>query len=103
MSIRVASKCGGPVLRVCTGDLRSSIRCAAVLLALLMIDWGEGTLTALRGVLWAGLGALLFLVLYPPRVTAGQGWLSSRGLLRKVSERIDRETALTVFRVSGLG
>ncbi|MER5905160.1 hypothetical protein ABT150_34630 [Streptomyces mirabilis] len=123
------------------GDLRSSIRCAAVLLALLLvIDRGEGTLTALRAALWAGLGALLFLVLYPPRVTAGEGRLSSRGLLRKrrvrtdllvsvrcldgedaqksaasgslacgatalrkVSERIDRETALTVFRVSGLG
>ncbi|MGW1761655.1 hypothetical protein [Streptomyces mirabilis] len=76
------------------GDLRSSIRCAAVLLALLLvIDLGEGTLAALRGVLWAGLGALLFLVPYPPRVTAGEGRL----------ERIDRETALTVFRVSGLG
>ncbi|MCX5095277.1 hypothetical protein OOK36_41825 [Streptomyces sp. NBC_00365] len=155
------------------GDLRSSIRCAVVLLALLLlIDWGEGTLTALRGAVWAGLGVLLFLVLYPPRVTAGEGWLASRGLLRKrrvrtdllvsvrcldgvsqrlllrdtsgvrveidpqvlmnnpelwrrldedaqksaasgsltcgatalrkVSERIDRETALTVFKVSGL-
>jgi hypothetical protein len=155
------------------GDLRSSIRCAAVLLTLLLlIDWGEGTLSPLRGALWAGLGVLLFLVLYPSRVSAGEGWLSSRGLLRKrrvrtdllvsvrcldgvsqrlllrdmfgvrveinpqvlvnnpelwhrldadaqksaasgsltcgatalrqVSERIDRETALTVFKVSGL-
>jgi hypothetical protein len=145
-------------------DLRSSIRCAAVLLTtLLLIDWGAGTFTPLRGALWAGLGVLLFLVLYPPRVSAGEGWLASRGLLRsvrcldgvsqrlllrdasgvrveinpqvlvdnpelwhrldedaqksaasgsltcgatalrQVSERIDRETALTVFKVSGLG
>ncbi|MFC5200389.1 hypothetical protein [Streptomyces kaempferi] len=155
------------------GDLRSSIRCAAALLTfLLLIDWGAGTFTPLRGALWAGLGALLFLVLYPPRVSVGEGWLASHGplrkrrvrtdllvsvrclngvsqrlllrdmfgarveinpqvlvnnpelwhrldedaqksaasgsltcgatALRKVSERIDRETALTVFKVSGL-
>ncbi|WP_406362590.1 hypothetical protein OID55_35605 [Streptomyces sp. NBC_00715] len=160
--------------RLWARDLRSSIRCAAVLLtALLLIDWGAGTFTPLRGALWAGLGVLLFLVLYPPRVSVGKGWLASRGLLRKrrvrtdllvsvrcldgvsqrlllrdasgvrveinprvlvdnpelwhrldedaqrsaasgsltcgatalrrVSERIDRETALTVFKVSGLG
>lgn len=72
------------------GDLRSSIRCAAVLLALLLlIDWGEGTLTALRGALWAGLGVLLFLVLYPPRVSAGEGWLASHGLLRQQRVRTD--------------
>lgn len=159
--------------RLWAQDLRSSIRCAAALLALLLlIDWGAGTLTALRATLWITLAALLFLVLYPTRVAAGEGWLAARGLLRtrrvrtdhlvsvrcldgvgqrlvlrdtfgarveidprvlvanpplwhrldqdarvsarratltcgttalnRVSERIDRETALTVFRVSGL-
>lgn len=154
-------------------DLRSSIRCAAVLLALLLlIDWGAGTLSTPRVALWVTLAALLFLVLHPARVSAGEGWLASRGLrgtrrvrtdhlvsvrcldgvsqrlvlrdtfgarveidprvlvtnpplwhrldedarvsdlrgsltcgataLRRVSERIDRETALTVFKVSGL-
>ncbi|MET9409516.1 hypothetical protein ABZX90_27680 [Streptomyces sp. NPDC002935] len=154
-------------------DLRSSIRCAGVLLALLLlIDRAAGTLTDLRALLWVTLAALLFLVLCPTRVAAGEGWLSTRGLfgtrrvrtdhlvsvrcldgvgrrlvlrdtfgtrveidprvlvdnpalwhrldedtrvsalrgsltcgataLRRVSERIDRETALTVFKVSGL-
>lgn len=154
-------------------DLRSSFRCAAALLGLLLlIDWSAGTLTVERGVLWGGLAVLLFLVLYPARVSAGEGWLVSRGLLgarrvrtdhlvsvrcldgvgqrlvlrdtfgarveidprvlvgnpplwhrldedarvsadsgsltcgatalRRVAERIDRETALTVFKVSGL-
>jgi hypothetical protein len=159
--------------RLWVQDLRSSIRCAAVLLVLLLlIDWGAGTLTAPRAALWVTLAVLLFLVLYPSRVSAGEGWLVSRGLrgarrvrtdrlvsvrcldgvgrrlvlrdtsgarveidprvlvsnpalwhrldedarvsglrgtltcgataLRRVSERIDRETAQTVFKVSGL-
>ncbi|MFD4522793.1 hypothetical protein ACFWP7_02405 [Streptomyces sp. NPDC058470] len=154
-------------------DLRSSIRCSAVLLALLLlIDAGAGTLTPPRAALWGALALLLFLVLHPARATAGEGWLTSRGLLRtrrvrtdqlvsvrcldgvaqrlvlrdtsgasveinprvlvanpplwhrldedarvsalrgsltcgatalrRVSERIDRETAMTVFKVSGL-
>jgi hypothetical protein len=73
------------------GDLHSSIRCAAVLVVLLLlIDWGAGTFSPPRGALWAGLGVLLFLVLYPPRVSAGEGWLASRGLLRKRRVRTDR-------------
>ncbi|MGQ4382734.1 hypothetical protein [Streptomyces sp. SAS_270] len=155
------------------GDLRSSVRCAAVLLCfLLLADRGAGTLTAARAALWVTLAAVLFLVLFPARISAGEGWLVSRGLLgrhrvrtdrlvsvccldgvgqrlvlrdtsgarveidprvlvanpplwhrldedarlsaqrgsltcgasalRRVSERIDRETALTVFKVSGL-
>ncbi|MCX4460909.1 hypothetical protein OG585_48955 (plasmid) [Streptomyces sp. NBC_01340] len=71
-------------------DLRSSIRCAGVLLALLLlIDWGAGTFTALRAVLWAGLAALLFVVLFPHRVTVGEGWLASQGLLRRRRVRTD--------------
>ncbi|WP_229703612.1 hypothetical protein [Streptomyces albiflavescens] len=159
--------------RLWAQDLRSSIRCAAALLILLLlIDWAAGTLTTLRATLWVSLGLLLFLVLHPNRVSAGEGWLVSRGLrgarqvrtdhlvsvrcmdgvgrrlvlrdtfgarveidprvlvsnpalwhrldedarvsalrgsltcgetaLRRVSERIDRETAQTVFKVSGL-
>lgn len=159
--------------RLWAQDLRSSIRCSAVLLVLLLlIDWGAGTLSPPRAVLWVTLGVLLFLVLHPTRVAAGEGWLSTRGLLgtrrvrtdqlvsvrcldgvgqrlvlrdtsgarveidprvlvtnpplwhrldedarasalrgsltcgatalRRVSERIDRETAMTVFKVSGL-
>ncbi|UUA04074.1 MULTISPECIES: hypothetical protein [Streptomyces] len=64
------------------GNLRSAVQCSAVLLAvLLVIDWGNDSLTTGRCGLWAGLAALLFVLLFPPRVTAGKGWLSSRGLL----------------------
>lgn len=72
------------------GDLRSSIRCSAALLGLLLlVDWGADSLTIVRGTLWAGLAALLFVVLYPARVTAGEGWLASRGLLREQRVRTD--------------
>ncbi|MFE2536596.1 hypothetical protein [Streptomyces sp. NPDC059371] len=71
-------------------DLRSAVQCAAVILVLLLlIDWGADSLTAVRGALWAGLAVLLFLILFPPRVTAGEGWLASRGLLRKRLVRTD--------------
>jgi hypothetical protein len=154
-------------------DLNSAIRCAAMLLAmLLLIDWGSGNATWWRAALWLALSLLLFLVLFPRRVSAGEGWLASRGLLgtrrvrtdllvsvrslegvsqrlvlrdafgerveldpqvlvnnpdlwyrlqkdaqkseadgsllcgatalRRIQERLDRETALTVFKMSGL-
>lgn len=71
-------------------DLRSSIRCSAALLALLLvIDWGAGTLTPSRAALWVTLALLLFLVLHPTRVAAGEGWLTSRGLLRTRRVRTD--------------
>jgi len=171
----VPDRPGGEVAhdRRWAADLRGSIRCAAVLLALLLLtDWAAGSLTPARGGLWAALAVLLFLILHPARVAVGEGWLDSRGLLgtrrvrtdhlvsvrcpdgvgqrlvlrdsfgarveidpqvlvsnpplwrrldedarisarrstltcgatalRRVSERIDRETALTVFKVSGL-
>lgn len=72
------------------GDLRSSIRCSAVLLGLLLlVDWGADSLTIARSTLWAGLAVLLFVVLYPARVTAGEGWMASRGLLREQRVRTD--------------
>lgn len=77
--------------RLWVQDLRSSIRCSAVLLVLLLlIDWGAGTLSAPRAALWVTLGVLLFLVLYPTRVAAGEGWLSTRGLVRTRRVRTDR-------------
>ncbi|WP_240797270.1 hypothetical protein [Streptomyces sp. F001] len=73
-----------------TRDLHSAVRCAAVLLALLLlIDWGAGTLTPWRTALWCILAALLFVVLCPPRVSAGAGWLQSRSLLRTRTVRTD--------------
>lgn len=80
------------------GDLRSAILCSAAILSLLLlIDWGAGRLTVVRGGLWVGLGGLLFLVLFPPRVTAGEGWLVSRGLLRGRRVRTDLLVSVRVL------
>ncbi|PWI16944.1 hypothetical protein DI272_24325 [Streptomyces sp. Act143] len=72
------------------GDMYSSIRCSTALLGLLFVfDWGAGSLTVVRGTLWTTLAVLLFLALCPPRVTAGEGWLASRWLLRTRRVRTD--------------
>ncbi|TLS47662.1 hypothetical protein FE633_03530 [Streptomyces montanus] len=66
------------------------MRCSGVLLGLLLlVDWGTGDLTWWRAALWTTLAVLLFLVLFPPRVAAGAGWLASRGLLREQWVRTD--------------
>ncbi|MEV6051773.1 hypothetical protein [Streptomyces sp. NPDC052107] len=71
-------------------DVRASLRCAAVLLGMLLfIDRAAGTLTWWRGALWAGIALLLFLVLVPARVSAGAGWLTTRRLLRIRRVRTD--------------
>lgn len=71
-------------------DLHTSVRCSVALCGLLLlIDWGTGNLTWARGALWCALGALLFLVLCPPRVCAGEGWLATRSLLRRRRVRTD--------------
>ncbi|MER5910445.1 hypothetical protein ABT124_08065 [Streptomyces sp. NPDC001982] len=72
------------------GNLRSAVCCSGVLLAtLFLIDWGAGTLDLRRGVLWVTLATLLFVVLCPDRVRAGEGWLTSRRLLRTRRVRTD--------------
>ncbi|GAA3137568.1 hypothetical protein ACFQ0X_29675 [Streptomyces rectiviolaceus] len=64
-------------------DVRAAVFCALALFALIvLVDWANGTLDALRGGVWAGLSGLLYLILHPVRVTAGPGWLAVRGLLR---------------------
>lgn len=78
-----------------TSDLYSSARCAAVLLGmLLLVDLAAGTLTWWRSTLWVSLALLLFLVLFPARVSAGEGWLASRRLLRTRRVRTDRLVAV---------
>ncbi|MFI6808112.1 hypothetical protein ACIBO6_24370 [Streptomyces luteogriseus] len=62
------------------------------------MDEAAGTFTAARAALWSGLALLLFLVLFPPRVTAGAGWLAVRGPLRTRRVRTDR---LVSVRASG--
>ncbi|MER7923766.1 hypothetical protein ABTY96_11620 [Streptomyces sp. NPDC096057] len=72
-------------------DLRDAFRCAGALLVLLLVvDRLTGRITLWRGALWLALAVLLFVVLYPARVRAGEGWLSSRGLLRERCVRTDR-------------
>ncbi|MFH8341729.1 hypothetical protein [Streptomyces sp. AM6-12] len=72
------------------GEVRTAARCAAALFALLLcIDGAAGSLTWARGLLWCALALLLFLVLYPARVSAGDGWLASRRLLRTRRVRTD--------------
>ncbi|MFF2962564.1 hypothetical protein ACFVT1_27350 [Streptomyces sp. NPDC057963] len=73
------------------GDLRFAVRCALTLLGLLLaVDATAGHLAAPRGLLWTGLAALLLMVLVPPRIRAGAGWLSCRGLVRERIVRTDR-------------
>lgn len=77
--------------RTWAGEARTAVGCAAVLLGmLLLIDTGAGTLTPWRIALWAGLAALLLLVLWPARVSAGPGLLVARGVLRARAVRTDR-------------
>ncbi|MGW1885681.1 hypothetical protein [Streptomyces sp. NPDC001970] len=72
-------------------ELRDAVRCAALLLGLLLvIDAGSGHLTWARGLLWAALAVALFAVLVPPRISAGDGWLAADGLLRRRVVRTDR-------------
>lgn len=62
-------------------DLRAAVFCAAALFCLiLLIDTANGTVSAARAALWAGLAVLLHCVLHPPRVSAGPGWLAVRGV-----------------------
>ena len=73
------------------GHVRFAVGCAAALLGLLLaVDAAAGRLTWLRVLLWTALATTLFVVLVPPRVRAGAGWLSSRGLLRAHTVRTDR-------------
>ncbi|MET7857577.1 hypothetical protein ABZS81_10160 [Streptomyces sp. NPDC005318] len=73
------------------GKVRFAIGCAAALLGLLLaVDAVAGRLTWLRAPLWTAIALTLCLVLVEPRVCAGAGWLSSRGLLRARAVRTDR-------------
>ncbi|MFJ9821439.1 hypothetical protein ACIRU3_40570 [Streptomyces sp. NPDC101151] len=71
-------------------ELWSAVRCAGVLLSLLLlVDWGSGRIALWRTVLWFALAGLLFVVLYPARVSAGGNWLASRRLVREQRVRTD--------------
>ncbi|MGP9023075.1 hypothetical protein ACT1U9_32305 [Streptomyces sp. BR1] len=73
------------------GEARSAVAYGALLSALLiLVDTAAGTVTDLRAALWLALGALLFTVLWPTRVTVSRGRLVARGLWRRSEVRTDR-------------
>ncbi|MBJ6641380.1 hypothetical protein H4K36_32585 [Streptomyces sp. DHE7-1] len=81
-----------------TRERRSAVGRAAVpLLMLLLVDWGSGRLALWRTVSWLALAVLLFVVLCPPRVSAGGNWLASRGLVREQRVRTDLLVSIRVL------
>ncbi|MFE8949791.1 hypothetical protein [Streptomyces sp. NPDC007856] len=84
-----------------TRELWSAVRCAGVLLALLLLtDWGSGRIAVWRAALWFTLAALLFIVLYPARVSAGGNWLACRRLVRE--QRVRTDLLVSVRCVDGI-
>ncbi|MFF4588956.1 hypothetical protein [Streptomyces sp. NPDC001388] len=77
---------------------RTATACALGFCALsLLMDWGAGTLTLLRALLWLTLSAAAFVVLLPPRVTAGPGWLAIRTPWRRCLVRTDALVAVRQY------
>lgn len=62
---------------------------AGLLTAALALDAAAGTLTVPRALLWTATAVVLLAVLVPPRITAGGGRLTVRGLLRTRRIRTD--------------
>lgn len=78
------------------GSARLATGCAMVFWAMcLLIDWEAGTLSPLRAFLWTVLSATVFIVMLPPRVSAGPGWLAVRTPWRR---RVVHTNALTAVR-----
>ncbi|MGW4736464.1 hypothetical protein ACWEQC_46265 [Streptomyces shenzhenensis] len=72
------------------GNARLAVIYALVFGALATLtDWEAGSLTPARVVLWLLLSAAIGLLLTPPRVAAGRGWLSVRGPLCRRAVRTD--------------
>ncbi|MFF9274578.1 hypothetical protein [Streptomyces griseosporeus] len=80
------------------GSARLAAVCALLLCSVtLLADWGAGTLTPPRALLWTALSAALFHILLPPRVTAGPGWLAVRTPWRRQVVRTDALTAVRQY------
>ncbi|MFI1965169.1 hypothetical protein ACH429_13815 [Streptomyces pathocidini] len=94
---------GGAVARdrELAGEAWAAGICAALLLAVLVFfDFSNGTLTPFRAVCWMAIALGVLAVLLPVRVTAGEGWLSVRGLVRERAVRTDQ--LVLVRRVDGM-
>lgn len=72
-------------------DARAAVVVAATFPVLLLaVDGAAGTLSGGRAALWGGLGVVLFLILWPTRVSALPGLLTARGLFRRHTVHTDR-------------
>ncbi|MFH8343745.1 hypothetical protein [Streptomyces sp. NPDC018045] len=84
-----------------TAELRTAAcGTAGVLGLMLVVDLACHTLDPLRAACWAALAVVLFAALFPPRVTAGAGWLAVRGLLRE--HRVRTDLLVLVHRSDGM-
>ncbi|MGW0998650.1 hypothetical protein ACWD5V_36325 [Streptomyces sp. NPDC002523] len=93
----------GPVVcdRHFAAGLRTAVGCAAGLLGMLLcVDRAAGSLSWWRCALWLALALALFLVLFPARVCAGEGWMASRRLLR--SHRVRTDLLVAVLPLGGV-
>ncbi len=80
---------------------RRALHCSLAFVGLLvLLDAGSGGLTLPRAGLWAALGAVVFAVFLPARVSAGDGWLAVRGLLGE--RRVRTDALVTVRRYGGV-
>lgn len=71
-------------------EARAAWLCGLALAGVLTaIDLGRGGFGWQHGCCWVALGGTLVLVLRPARITAGDGWLASRGPLRERRVRTD--------------
>ncbi|MEU2390277.1 hypothetical protein [Streptomyces sp. NPDC007369] len=72
-------------------DARAAVTVAASFPVLLLgVDGTSGALSGPRAALWTGLGLILFVMLWPTRVSARPGLLTARGLLRRHTVHTDR-------------
>ncbi len=90
-SSRRAGDRGQPVVdRGWPGRARAALGCAAGFTGVCVaLDWASGGLTGPRIGLWTVLGCVVCFLLLPPRVAAGNGWLSVRTGLRVRRVRTD--------------
>lgn len=66
------------------GDARAAAGIALGFPLLLVgVDTAAGTLGVVRALLWAGLGLVLFAVLWPTKVSGHPGLLTARGLVHR--------------------
>ncbi|MER6627531.1 hypothetical protein ABT301_04695 [Streptomyces sp. NPDC000987] len=77
------------------GSARLAGSCALTFCGLsLLVDWGSGSLTPPRVLLWVSLSLAVAAVLLPQRVSAGPGWLAARTPWHRYVVRTDALAAV---------